>query len=119
MQLAGLFQWCIRQSAEMENMMVSVERVVAYGALPSEKALHGPTDMTSRPDWPEHGHIQVTDLKCSYRDGAPLVLRGVSFDILPGERVGVVGRTGGSKIGFIIAADCIGALVWVACIRCW
>ena len=29
-QLTGLFQWAVRQSAEVENLMVSVERIVAY-----------------------------------------------------------------------------------------
>lgn len=94
MQLAGLFQWCIRQSAELENMMVSVERVVEYGHLDSENVLHGPRDISNRPEWPEKGHIEIKDLKCYYREGAPLVLRGVSVQISPGERVGVVGRTG-------------------------
>ena len=40
MQLSGLFQWSVRQSAEVENMMVSVERVSAYSSLPSEPPLH-------------------------------------------------------------------------------
>mmetsp|Transcript_15128 Transcript_15128/g.22753 ORF Transcript_15128/g.22753 Transcript_15128/m.22753 type:complete len:715 (+) Transcript_15128:462-2606(+) len=97
LQLAGLFQWCIRQSAEMENMMVSVERIVAYSHLPSESALRGPVDISSRPEWPEKGHIVAKDIVCAYRPGAPNVLQGVSFTIDPGERVGVVGRTGAGK----------------------
>ena len=39
MTLTGLFQWAIRQSAETENNMTSVERVMEYGQLPSEAAL--------------------------------------------------------------------------------
>ena len=97
LQLAGLFQWCIRQSAEVENMMVSVERIVEYGRLPSEKVLHGPKDISSRSHWPERGLIEAKELSCSYREGSPLVLRGVSFTFQPGERVGVVGRTGAGK----------------------
>ncbi|KAF6776559.1 hypothetical protein AHF37_03753 [Paragonimus kellicotti] len=34
--LVGLFQWCVRQSAEVENQMVSVERTVEYMDLEPE-----------------------------------------------------------------------------------
>lgn len=37
--LSGLFQWCIRQSAEVVNQMVSVERVIGFRDLESEAAL--------------------------------------------------------------------------------
>ena len=30
LQLIGLLQWCIRQSAEVENQMICVERVLEY-----------------------------------------------------------------------------------------
>jgi ATP-binding cassette subfamily C (CFTR/MRP) protein 4 len=29
-QLTGLFQWMVRQSAEVENLMISVERIISY-----------------------------------------------------------------------------------------
>ena len=34
-----IFQWCVRQSAELENLMISPERVIEYGNLPSEAPL--------------------------------------------------------------------------------
>ena len=44
-QLTGLFQWCVRQSAEVESQMVSAERIQAFTMLPSEPRLHGPANV--------------------------------------------------------------------------
>lgn len=43
--------------------------------------------------WPENGNISFRNVKMRYRDG-PLVLKGVSMDIMGGEKVGIAGRTG-------------------------
>ena len=39
MSLTGVFQWAVRQSAETDNQMTSVERVMEYGQLTSEANL--------------------------------------------------------------------------------
>ena len=36
LSLCDVFQWCVRQSAEVENLTVSTERILAYIKLPSE-----------------------------------------------------------------------------------
>jgi ATP-binding cassette subfamily C (CFTR/MRP) protein 4 len=95
-QLAGLFQWCIRQSAEVVNLMVAVERVLGYRDLASEAPLDNSFD-TGLDNWPDMGEINVQDLSVRYRPSLPLSLSGVSFKIEGGSRVGIVGRTGGGK----------------------
>ncbi len=37
------------------------------------------------------------DVQLRYRPELPLVLRGMSFDIKAGEKVGIIGRTGAGK----------------------
>jgi len=94
-QLGSIFQWTIRQSAEVVNQMVCVERVSEYSKLESEAPLI--TDFDKDLVWPQSGNIQVNDLSVRYRSTLPLSLRGVSFNIQSGQRIGVVGRTGSGK----------------------
>ena len=48
-------------------------------------------------NWPTQGEIKISNLKIRYRDDLPLVLKGINLEIKPGEKVGVVGRTGSGK----------------------
>lgn len=77
--------------------MVSVERVKEYCLLPSEAALDSGPGRAPPPGWPEKGTIVAEDLKVAYRPGLPLVLKGVSFRVEGGQRVGIVGQTGSGK----------------------
>ncbi|CAK7205636.1 hypothetical protein SEUCBS139899_008415 [Sporothrix eucalyptigena] len=47
--------------------------------------------------WPTKGHIEVEDLTVSYGPDLPPVLKELNFEVQPGERIGVVGRTGAGK----------------------
>lgn len=96
LQLAGVFQWCIRQSAEVINQMVSVERVLGFGGLPPEADLEKESDKELA-TWPREGRLSVKGLSVRYRESLPLSLDKISFEIPSGSRVGVVGRTGSGK----------------------
>ena len=48
-------------------------------------------------DWPTAGAIELEDVELRYRPELPLVLKGISFKIRPGEKVGIIGRTGAGK----------------------
>lgn len=95
-QLGSIFQWTIRQSAEVVNQMVAVERVSEYAHLPPEAALETNID-DNLPDWPKTGDIRVENLAVRYRSSLPLSLKDVSFHIKSGMQVGIVGRTGSGK----------------------
>jgi ABC-type multidrug transport system fused ATPase/permease subunit len=49
------------------------------------------------------GAVSVSKLQLRYRPGLPLVLKGVSFDVAAGEKVGLVGRTGSGKSSLLLA----------------
>ncbi|XP_048588672.1 ATP-binding cassette sub-family C member 4 isoform X2 [Nematostella vectensis] len=94
-QLTGMFQWCIRQSAEVENNMTSVERVIEYSQIDQEVEPSKP--LTAPDDWPHAGTITAESLYYSYHQSLPHVLKNVKFSIRNNEKVGIVGRTGAGK----------------------
>uniref|UniRef100_A0A665WHX0 ATP-binding cassette, sub-family C (CFTR/MRP), member 4 n=1 Tax=Echeneis naucrates TaxID=173247 RepID=A0A665WHX0_ECHNA len=99
--LMGMFQWGVRQSAEVENMMTSVERVAEYTELESEAPWE--TDKRPPPDWPRKGLVTFDGVNFSYSVDGPVVLRDLKATFRPKEKVGVVGRTGAGKSSLVSA----------------
>ncbi|KAM7375245.1 hypothetical protein PAMA_014371 [Pampus argenteus] len=99
--LMGMFQWGVRQSAEVENMMTSVERVVEYTDLESEAPWE--TQKRPPPEWPSKGLVTFDDVSFSYSADGPKVLQNLKAMFLPKEKVGIVGRTGAGKSSLVSA----------------
>ena len=95
LQLTSLFQWVVRQSAELENQFTSVERVVEYGKLTPEGIRY--SDVKPPQCWPERGEINFEHVEMRYRPNLPLALADVNIKIDPSDKVGVCGRTGAGK----------------------
>ncbi|OOQ89136.1 ABC transporter family protein [Penicillium brasilianum] len=99
--IAQMLQFTVRQLAEVENNMNATERVHYYGTeLEEEAPLHRVEVDAS---WPEKGHIVFDNAQMRYRDGLPLVLKGLTMDVRGGERIGIVGRTGAGKSSIMSA----------------
>lgn len=47
--------------------------------------------------WPGEGTIELENVYMRYRPELPYTLKGVSFSVADGEKLGVVGRTGAGK----------------------
>jgi len=96
-QLSGLFQWSVRQSAESENLMISVERILEFCDLPVERKLEMEGDKKLPEKWPEEGKVEFRDVTARYRPTLDPSLQNFSVVVKGGETVGVVGRTGSGK----------------------
>lgn len=99
--LTGLLQWGIRQSAEVTNQLMSVERVLEYTQLPAETQPVIPKQ--PQDSWPQHGKLQFRNVGLRYAEAEPLVLKNLNFTIQPKEKIGIVGRTGAGKSSLISA----------------
>ena len=94
-------QYAVRQFSEVENLMTSVERVMAYNNLDTEP---GYSNKTLPPiNWPHNGHVSFRNVALRYYPGGPQVLKNLSFEIQGKTKLGIVGRTGDGKSTFVAA----------------
>ncbi|KAG7662276.1 uncharacterized protein J8A68_004170 [[Candida] subhashii] len=102
-QIVGVLSLSVRSMTEVENKMSSVERIHEYAFhLPQEAAYHK-VECQPPHQWPSAGHIRFCDVHLRYRSNLPLVLKGLNANFLPGEKVGIVGRTGAGKSSIMAA----------------
>jgi len=95
--------WMVRMTSDRESYIVSVERVKEYTEVEPEAPAETQAHLLPPPSWPFAGRLTISNLELRYRPGLPLVLRGLTVDITPGQRVGIVGRTGAGKSSMLIA----------------
>jgi ABC-type multidrug transport system fused ATPase/permease subunit len=94
--------WVVRLYASNEQNMNSVERIKEYLEVDQEAA---PIVEGNRPpaNWPAKGSAEFIAFSTRYRADYDLVLKKITFKVLPGEKVGVVGRTGAGKSSLALA----------------
>ncbi|KAJ1401992.1 P-loop containing nucleoside triphosphate hydrolase [Sesbania bispinosa] len=96
LNLNVLQAWVIWNLCNVENKMISVERILQFSSIPSEAPLIIEA-CRPEPEWPRDGKIEFHNLYIQYDPAAPMVLKGVTC-IFPGQKkIGIVGRTGSGK----------------------
>ena len=93
----------VRQSAEVENDMNSVERVVHYARNIEQEPAYEIPEHTPAAPWPSAGAVEIRDIVFKYRPDLPAVLKGITLSVRPGEKIGFVGRTGAGKTSLLSA----------------
>ncbi|EDL23498.1 ATP-binding cassette sub-family C member 10 isoform mrp7A [Mus musculus] len=99
LSLTGLLSGLVSSFTQTEAMMVSVERLEEYSCdvpqEPHSQPLQSPHQQ--RISWLTQGSVEFQDVVLVYRPGLPNALDGVTFRVEPGEKLGIVGRTGSGK----------------------
>ena len=115
LQLMGLSSWTAMTFVQTENALTSVERLHQLTSMPQEAdevkkddpVLDGASgDKASgcqEEVWPTTGSLSIKNLKLRYRPDLPLALNGLNLDVLGGERLGIVGRTGAGKSSVFVS----------------
>ena len=101
LSLAATFQYMVRQSGEVEVLMVSVDRILNYCRLPQELVSIPNTQPGPSMSSENSGVMEFKDVHFRYSEDLPYSLTGVSLRVSSGEKIGIVGRTGAGKTSLL------------------
>lgn len=101
MILTGMLQFGVRQSAEVSSNMTSVERVLQYTRLEEEGPWEALPAYKPPSDWPKEGRVNFIHAYLRYAPDAPPSIKNLNVEFKPGEKIGIVGRTGAGKYFFL------------------
>ena len=99
------FDMAIRWSVDVENAMVSIQRLMEYADLPPEERggqqpdQDGGADVTTDAERGQgpRGALEFESVLLRYKEGLAPALKELTFKIAPAQRIAVVGRTGAGK----------------------
>lgn len=109
----------LQSLSELEASMVSIERCEFFNHIPPETGYQTvkqeekkylmvpksikPTQLCLPPSYNivEKGHVVFENVTARYGENAEPVLKNLTFEVKPGEKVGIVGRTGAGKSSLI------------------
>lgn len=93
--------WVIRTASEVEQNIVSVERIMHQIEIPAEAPYEKPE---SKPEeWPKAGKVEFRGYSTRYRPELDLVLKDINVTIEPKHKIGIVGRTGSGKSSLLLS----------------
>ncbi|RPD60042.1 metal resistance protein YCF1 [Lentinus tigrinus ALCF2SS1-7] len=97
----GSLNWLVRSASEVEQNIVSVERILHYIELPPEAPWEVPQNVPEH--WPTQGEVEFRQYSARYRPELDLVLKDLNVKIKGHEKIGIVGRTGSGKSSLLLS----------------
>ncbi|GAB6021687.1 hypothetical protein CHUAL_004267 [Chamberlinius hualienensis] len=92
----------VKVFADANQQVLSVKRIKEYIELPPE-AGYDIDEKYAPSGWPSCGRIVFENLSLAYDTTKKQALKNFSFKIEPGEKIGIVGRTGAGKSSLVAA----------------
>uniref|UniRef100_A0A8B9TNT6 ABC-type glutathione-S-conjugate transporter n=1 Tax=Anas platyrhynchos TaxID=8839 RepID=A0A8B9TNT6_ANAPL len=96
LQITGVLNWMVRSWTEIENNIVSVERVKEYSRTPKEAPWTLNVKLQGQV-WLTEGRIEFRNYSLRYRPNLELALKCINLTINGKEKIGITGRTGAGK----------------------
>lgn len=101
LQITFSLNWLLRMSCDFESHLVAVERVKEYSEIIGEASVDQHNEDLNM--WPENGTIEFENVYMRYRENLDFILKGITFRVENGEKIGIVGRTGAGKSSLTLA----------------
>ena len=94
----------VRIYTTLEMTMIGLERCETITKIQTErKPIEDITQKLKREKWPKLGKINFKNYFTNYRPDTPEILKNINLEINPGDKVGIVGRTGSGKSSMVLA----------------
>ena len=94
----------VRIYTTLEMTMIGLERCEAVTKIKMErKPIKDLTSQMKKNNWPNIGKINFIKYFANYRPDTPEILKNINIEIKPGDKVGIVGRTGSGKSSMVLA----------------
>ncbi|RSL69474.1 hypothetical protein CEP54_002250 [Fusarium duplospermum] len=102
MRLGANMKGIILYWSILETSLGAITRIRAFSSDAPNEQKPG-EDKQPGEDWPSTGKLEVKDLDVQYEQTAEPVLRGLTFSVDHGEKLGLCGRSGSGKSSFVQA----------------
>lgn len=94
------FNIAVRFATEAENQMTCAQRTIEYAKMKSEDDFEKSTDPV---DFPVVPTIEFKNMTMRYRKALEPVIKNVTYTVKPGQKIGIIGRTGAGKSSMLQA----------------
>jgi ABC-type multidrug transport system fused ATPase/permease subunit len=102
-EFLGNLKSITRGTSEIENAMVSVERLYDVSLLAPEQSVIEEPQLDEATLWPTEGKIEFSGVWARYNSDLPWVLKNLDFVIVGRQHAALMGRTGSGKSSIIQA----------------
>jgi ATP-binding cassette subfamily C (CFTR/MRP) protein 4 len=101
LMISEFVQYVLRQALLTTQLMSSTARIINYTELKTEANLTSAKDQEIVGEWPKLGSIEFNNTYMRYRENLDPVINGLTASVLPGQKIGCVGRSGAGKSSII------------------